>query len=74
MSLITIFYCVIFKYILIINKYQVHRIGLSKNPNAIHLLEKNKDKIDWYWLSYNPNVMMLLEKNININCFIIEYQ
>ena len=27
MSLITIFYCVIFKYILIINKYQVHRIG-----------------------------------------------
>ena len=28
--------------------------GLSSNPDAIHLLEKNPDKIDWYWLSMNP--------------------
>ena len=45
--------------------------GLSKNPNAIHLLEKNPDKIRWNWLSQNPNAIHLLEKNpdkINWNC------
>ena len=36
---------------------------LSKNPNAIHLLEKNLDKINWYNLSFNPNAIHLLEKN-----------
>jgi len=36
---------------------------LSTNPNAIHLLEKNPDKIDWYMLSSNPNAIPLLEKN-----------
>ena len=36
---------------------------LSKNPNAIHLLEANPDKIDWYWLSRNPNAMHILEAN-----------
>jgi hypothetical protein len=29
---------------------------LSLNPAAIHLLEKNKDKIDWYILSLNPSI------------------
>ena len=28
---------------------------LSKNPNAIHLLEQNQNKIDWLRLSSNPN-------------------
>ena len=36
---------------------------LSTNPNAIHLLEQNPDKIDWFWLSLNPNAIDLLEKN-----------
>jgi len=27
---------------------------LSKNTNAIHLLEKNMDKINWSMLSGNP--------------------
>ena len=36
---------------------------LSLNPNAIHLLEKNPDKIDWKWLSLNPNAIHLLERN-----------
>jgi hypothetical protein len=36
---------------------------LSGNPNAIHLLEKNPEKIDWYVLSGNPNAIHLLEKN-----------
>ena len=28
----------------------------NKNPNAIHLLEKNLDKVDWLMLSTNPNI------------------
>jgi len=33
------------------------------NPNAIHLLEQNPDKIVWFYLSYNPNAIKLLEQN-----------
>ena len=36
---------------------------LSRNPNAIHLLENNLEKINWGELSRNPNAMHLLEKN-----------
>ena len=36
---------------------------LSRNPNAIHFLEKNADKINWNGLSLNPNAIHLLEKN-----------
>ena len=36
---------------------------LSLNKNAIHLLEKNPDKINWLILSLNPNAMHLLEQN-----------
>ena len=38
-------------------------MGLTRNPNAIDLLEANPDKIDWYWLSRNPNAIHLLEAN-----------
>ena len=39
-------------------------MGISiKNPNAIHLLEKNIDKINWYWLSSNLNAIQILENN-----------
>ena len=37
--------------------------NLSGNPNAIHLLEQNMDKIDWVHLSGNPNAIHLLEEN-----------
>ena len=37
--------------------------GLSANPAAIHLLEKNQDKINWISLSANPAAIHLLEKN-----------
>jgi len=34
---------------------------LSCNPNAIPILEKNLDKVDWNWLlSSNPNALHLL--------------
>jgi hypothetical protein len=39
--------------------------GLSKNPNAIPILEQNIDKINWIELSLNPNAIHLLEKNLD---------
>jgi hypothetical protein len=40
-----------------------YRLGLSQNPNAIDLLERNKELIDWDGLSRNQNAIDLLEKN-----------
>jgi hypothetical protein len=37
---------------------------LSENPAAIHILEKNLDKVDWMWLSRNPAAIHILEKNL----------
>ena len=36
---------------------------LSSNPNAISILEKNPDKINWSVLSRNRNALELLKKN-----------
>ncbi len=36
---------------------------ISNNPNIIHLLEANQDKIDWKLLSFNPAAIHLLEAN-----------
>ena len=36
---------------------------LSKNPNAIRILEQNPDRIDWECLSENPKAIQLLEHN-----------
>ena len=42
--------------------------GLSANPNAIKILEKNPDIIDYSRLSANPNAIKILDKNPdNIN-------
>jgi len=38
---------------------ELSRYGLSQNPNAIHLLEKNLDKVYWSLLSQNPNIFEL---------------
>jgi hypothetical protein len=38
---------------------------LSRNPNAIPILEKNLDKVNWFELSENSNAIHLLEKNID---------
>jgi hypothetical protein len=46
--------------------------GLSLNPSAFPLLEKNMDKINWDSLSFNPNpnAIRLLEKNVDkVNWF-----
>ena len=39
--------------------------ALSRNPNAIHILENNLDKVHWHWLSTNPNAIHILEKNLD---------
>jgi len=41
---------------------------LSRNPFAIHILERNIDKINWNSFVYNPNCMNTINKNIDI-CF-----
>ena len=38
--------------------YKINWQSLSKNPNAIHLLEKNIEFIDWENLSSNPNIFV----------------
>jgi len=32
---------------------------ISYNPKAIHILEKNQDKIKWNYLSQNPAIFVL---------------
>ena len=41
-----------------IDKSKLNWTYLSKNPNAIELLEANRDKIHWGWLSENPNAVI----------------
>ena len=40
---------------------------MSRNTNAIPILEKNREKVDWYYLSSNKNAnaISLLEKNVD---------
>ena len=40
---------------------------ISRNKNAIHLLEKNPDKIDWKFLSANPAIFELDYEKMRIN-------
>ena len=42
--------------------YRDWSYAISRNPNAIHLIEKNLDKISWTEVSTNPNAISLLEK------------
>ena len=42
---------------------KIHWPWLSRNPAAIHLLEKNPGSIDWAFLSVNPAAIHLLEAN-----------
>ena len=35
------------------------------NPNAIHILEKNQGRINWFWLSMNPSAIHILEENLD---------
>jgi hypothetical protein len=67
-----------------VDKFKEDWDKLSGNPNAIHLLEKNLDKVIWGQLSGNPNAIHILEKNLdkvnwgvlscNPNIFTYDYQ
>jgi hypothetical protein len=74
---IILFFISYLKMITMYNKYKIYLMlklkgfiqedkcnwkWLSSNPNAIHLLEQNPNKIDWGCLSGNPNAIHLLEK------------
>jgi hypothetical protein len=50
-----------------IDKDKLDWSELSKNPNALKMLEENEDKIDWYKLLENPTVIQLIENEINKN-------
>ena len=54
------------KYVLLdwIDENDLNWESLSSNPNAIDLLEENKDKINWTELSANPNAIDLIKKKI----------
>ena len=67
-----------------ININEIQWTTLCSNPNAILLLEANKDKINWAILSDNPNAIHLLEANqdkihwnwlsLNPNIFTYDYK
>jgi len=38
---------------------------LSRNPNAIPILEQNLNKVNWVYLSANPNAIHILEQNMD---------
>jgi hypothetical protein len=38
---------------------------LCNNPNAIPMIEKNIDKVNWFELSSNQNAIPILEKNLD---------
>ena len=57
-------YSIIYKLNSFIDEDKIHGWSdLSFNPNAIHLLEANQDKIVWFTLSANLNAIHLLEAN-----------
>ena len=45
------------------NQNKIYWTWLSRNPNAIPLLELNFDRINWGCLSMNPNAIPLLKQN-----------
>ena len=38
---------------------------ISVNPDAIHIIEQNLDKVDWFYLSLNPSAIHIIELNLD---------
>ncbi len=60
------------KVIEILNKLPIQSLPfyyISKNPNAIKLLEENINEIVWEQLSFNKNAIHILENNQNKICW-----
>jgi hypothetical protein len=47
---------------------------LSRNPNAIHLLEQNPNEIDWCQLSQNPSIFELDYNAIKERCSVYKWE
>ena len=41
------------------DKIDGKRLSYNKNPEAMELLEKYQDKIDWWHFTLNPNIFIL---------------
>ena len=55
-----------FKYTDLVDWVDFKQITYKKlSTNAIHILEKNLDKVNWSKLSCNPNAIYILEKNLD---------
>ena len=39
--------------------------GISRNPQAIAILEQHLDKVNWNELSRNPQAITMLERNLD---------
>ena len=59
-------YCAKYKLLDWILENKLNYEWLSKKPNAIHLLEKNPDKIYWEWLSENSPIFKLIKPMLNL--------
>ena len=46
-----------------IENLSIQQLCNNLHPNAIYLLEQNKNNINWYLLSENPNALHLLMEN-----------
>ena len=49
------------------NLDQIYWWSLSRNPNALNLLEANPDKINWRELSFNPSIFEIDMKQTKLD-------
>jgi len=49
----------------IVDDNKMYWFHLSRNPNAIPILEQNLDKLLWWNLSRNPNAIPILEQHLD---------
>jgi hypothetical protein len=58
---------IIYKYQHLIDNPNIDWNGLSDNEEAIHILEKNLDKVNWLMLSTNPAAIHIIEANLELD-------
>lgn len=47
-------------------KYKIYWMFLSSNENAVHILQKNLDKVNWQMICYNENAYeTIVKKNLD---------
>ena len=61
-------YTNIYKFKSFIDEDKIHWDRLCRNPNAIHILEANQDRINWATLSENTNIFTYDYEKMKKNC------